>query len=58
MGVHESLEIHELLTFKSLCFTKAVVMQRLVIDQSLKEIMQQDVTRSANQIEELRSILT
>lgn len=57
-GVHESLEIHELLTFKSLCFTKAVVMQGLVTDQGLKELMQEDVSMSAMQIEELQNHLT
>ncbi|MDG5472008.1 hypothetical protein P6709_09620 [Jeotgalibacillus sp. ET6] len=57
LGIHESLEIHELLTFKSLCLTKSSVMQGLVSDPLLKELMQQDVTMSIRQIEELRKHL-
>ena len=58
LGVHEFLEIHELLTFKSLCLTKSSVMQALVTDERLKEMMQQDVTMSTRHIEELKNHIT
>ncbi len=58
LGVHEVLEIHELMTFKSLCLTKSTMMQGLVTDQKLKDIMQQDVTMSSKQLEELKTHLS
>ncbi|UTR16810.1 hypothetical protein MM221_09980 [Salipaludibacillus sp. LMS25] len=53
IGVHESLELHELMTFKSLCLTKATVMQGLVSDNELKTIMQEDVTASKRHLADL-----
>jgi similar to spore coat protein len=58
LGVHESLELHELVTFKSLCLTKASIMQGLVTNPELKAIMQQDVTMTSRHIEELVNHLT
>ncbi|WP_019416267.1 hypothetical protein [Paenisporosarcina sp. TG20] len=57
LGVHESLELHELLTFKSLCLTKSFIMQGLVKDEKLKEIMQQDVNMSSRHLKELKKHL-
>ncbi|WP_216830644.1 hypothetical protein [Alkalihalobacterium elongatum] len=57
LGVHETLELHELITFKSLCLTKATIMQALVTDQNLKDIMQQDVQMTSRHIEELKTHL-
>lgn len=57
LGVHETLEIHELMTFKSLCLTKASVMQALVSDPNLKEIMKLNVKQTTKHIEELRDHL-
>lgn len=36
LGVHEKLELHELLTFKTTCLTKAQTMIPLVSDTNLK----------------------
>jgi similar to spore coat protein len=58
MGVHEGLELHELITFKSLCLTKSTVMQALVSDPALKELMQEDVSVSSQHIEDLKRHLT
>lgn len=57
LGVHETLELHELVTFKSLCLTKASLMQGLVTDPALKEIMQYDVTMTSGHLEELKKHL-
>ncbi|WP_245805896.1 hypothetical protein [Bacillus alkalicellulosilyticus] len=46
------------MTFKSLCLTKSTMMQGLVTDQKLKDIMQQDVTMSSKQLEELKTHLS
>ncbi|PKG22664.1 lipoyl synthase [Niallia nealsonii] len=58
IGVHEALEIHELLTFKSLCLTKSSIMQGLVSDPKLKEIMKQDVIKASQHIEDLKNHLS
>ncbi|GAE24389.1 spore coat protein F [Halalkalibacter wakoensis JCM 9140] len=58
LGIHETLELHELLTFKSLCLTKASIMQGLVTDETLKSIMQKDVVMHNKHLEQLKNHLT
>ncbi|KAB7671257.1 hypothetical protein [Bacillus sp. B1-b2] len=58
IGVHEVLELHELLTFKNVCLTKSTIMQSLVSDPRLKDIMKQDVISSTNQVKELKNHLS
>jgi len=57
LGLHEGLEMHELLTFKCLCLTKSMLMQGFVTDQTLTEIMQDDVKMSTKHVEDLRNHL-
>ncbi|GJM72215.1 hypothetical protein HMSSN036_44310 [Paenibacillus macerans] len=57
-GLHETLEVHELAAFKTLCMTKSKTMQILVSDPELKQILQQDVLVSTQQLQELSGILT
>ncbi|QGU96019.1 hypothetical protein GOM49_13785 [Clostridium bovifaecis] len=54
---HESIELHELLTFKNLCLTKSITMSPLLSDKELKSILQQDVTTTKRHIEELKELL-
>lgn len=56
LAAHESLEIHELLNFKTLCLAKSKLMQGLVFDQELKALMQKDVVQSMQAIADLQSI--
>ncbi|WP_088105464.1 hypothetical protein [Halalkalibacter urbisdiaboli] len=58
LGVHETLELHELVTFKSLCLTKAAVMQGLVTDENLKTIMQQNADMHTRHIQQLQNHLS
>ncbi|WP_077622286.1 hypothetical protein [Sediminibacillus massiliensis] len=58
LGLHEQLELHELVTFKSLCLTKATIMQGLVTDQQLKNIMQQDANMHTRHLEDLKGYLS
>lgn len=58
LGVHESLELHELLVFKSLCVTKSSVMQKLVTDEKLKKMMQDDVDMSSRHAADIKNHLT
>lgn len=54
---HETFEIHELLTFKNVCATKAAAMSTLVTDQELKSMLQQDLTTAQQHIKELQGLL-
>lgn len=54
---HETFEIHELLTLKNVCATKAAVMSSLVTDDRLKSILVSDVTNAKGHIKELQSLV-
>ena len=54
---HETIQLHELLTFKNLCLTKSVTMSPLVSDVELKAILQQDITLTQQHIEQLRCLM-
>lgn len=56
-ALHETLEVHELAAFKTICMTKSKTMRALVSDPALKAIMLQDVETSTRQLQELGSIL-
>ncbi|OAA95138.1 hypothetical protein [Clostridium coskatii] len=54
---HESIEVHELLTFKNICLTKSITAAKLVSDSELKTILQNDVSTTKRQIQELKEIM-
>ena len=54
---HEALEIHELITFKNVCATKAATMAGLVKDEQLKTLLQEDFTVAQGHIKELQSLM-
>nr|WP_263328589.1 hypothetical protein [Neobacillus sp. Marseille-Q6967] len=58
MAPHETYELHELLTFKNLCLTKSTMMGGLVQDSELKNILQQDVTKTKGQIQRMQEFMT
>ena len=53
---HESLDLHELINFKTLCVAKSKLMQGLVFDEDLKKLMQKDVDQSIQALTELQAI--
>jgi len=53
----ESLEIHELLSFKNLCATKSAMMKGLVKDESLRNLFETDINMSKEQISELKCLI-
>lgn len=57
LAVHEKLELHELLTFKTTCAAKASMMQNQVQDAQLKGLLNQDVSNARIQIQELQGLL-
>lgn len=56
LAFHESMEVHELINFKTLCLFKSKLMQGLVFDKQLKALMQKDVEQSMKDLAELTSI--
>lgn len=56
LALHESLELHEALNFKTLCLAKSKLMQGIVFDQELKALMQKDVDQASQAIIELQAI--
>jgi similar to spore coat protein len=58
LAPHETYELHELLTFKNLCLTKSSTMGALVQDSELKDILQQDVTKTTAQIQRMQEFIT
>jgi similar to spore coat protein len=58
MAPHETYELHELLTFKNLCLTKSATMGALVQDAELKNILEQDATKTKGQIQRIQEFIT
>lgn len=56
LAAHESLEIHEMINFKTLCLAKTKLMQGIVFDKDLKALMQKDVAQSIKALEELTAL--
>ncbi|MNI95312.1 hypothetical protein D3C76_434160 [compost metagenome] len=56
LAAHESLEIHELLNFKTLCLAKSKLLQGLIFDQDLRALMEKDVQQSIQAIADLQAI--
>ena len=55
--LHQTLELHELLSFKTVCAAKAAAMSGLVKDGTLRALLADDVTRSQAHIRELQGLL-
>jgi similar to spore coat protein len=58
MGIHESLDLHEILMFKNLCLTKSTAMSALVQDEELKQILSDDANKTTKQINRLQQFIT
>ncbi|WP_409298728.1 spore coat protein [Peribacillus sp. SCS-26] len=53
---HETLELHEMLNFKSTCVVKSKMMSGVVFDQDLKALMEKDVQQSMQALESLQEL--
>ncbi|QLC90746.1 spore coat protein [Priestia megaterium] len=54
LAMHKTLEVHKILTLKTLCVTKGTAMLGLVEDEKLKKILEEDVQTSTKAIDELQ----
>lgn len=57
LATHETLELHEILTFKNICLTKSKSSQALVSDEQLLNILRTDVQNTTENIMELQQLL-
>ncbi|MDP1500541.1 spore gernimation protein GerQ [Bacillus velezensis] len=56
LAAHESLDLHELINFKTLCIAKSKLMQGLVFDQDLKTLMEKDVQQAFQDLADLQAV--
>lgn len=54
----EALDLHEIISFKVLCATKAATINALVQDEELKNMMDLDVATTKEHLKELRDLIT
>lgn len=54
---NETMQIHEILNFKTICMTTSKMMEGVVFDQELKALLEKDVKQSIIAINELQSLL-
>jgi similar to spore coat protein len=55
LTLHETMEIHELLNFKTICMTASKLIQGVVFDQDLKALLGKDVQQSMQAVNVLRA---
>jgi similar to spore coat protein len=58
LGLHETLDVHEILSFKNLCLTKATTMSALAQDEELRAILSNDVATGIQHIQQLQQFIT
>lgn len=57
LAMHEKLEVHEVLLFKTACLTKSTAMLELVEDSNLKKLLKEDIKLSTKAIKDLQAVL-
>lgn len=53
LALHETMETHEVLNFKTVCLLRSKLMQGICFDNELKALMEKDVQQSIKDINEL-----
>lgn len=54
----ETMQIHEMLNFKTVCMTTSKLMEGVVFDQELKAFLEKDVQQSIASINKLQNLLS
>lgn len=57
LAMHEKLEVHEVLTFKTACVAKNKAFLGLVEDKKLRKLLEEDIELSTKAIKDLRKLL-
>ncbi|MDM5223454.1 spore coat protein [Peribacillus sp. NJ11] len=55
LALHETMETHEILNFKTICLMKSKLMQGICFDNDLKALMEKDVQQSIIASNELKT---
>jgi similar to spore coat protein len=58
LAPHETMHVHEMLNFKTVCMTTSKLMEGVVFDQKLKALLEKDVQQSIKDIKTLQSLYT
>ncbi|MED1471243.1 spore coat protein [Bacillus salipaludis] len=53
LALHETLDTHEILNFKTVCLLRSKLMQGICFENELKALMEKDVQQSIKDINEL-----
>jgi similar to spore coat protein len=53
LALHETMETHEILNFKTICLLRSKLIQGICFDNELKALMEKDVQQSIQDINEL-----
>jgi similar to spore coat protein len=56
LAFHETMEIHELLNFHTVCMVKSKLASGLVFDQDLKRLLEKSVKQSMAAVSQLTSL--
>lgn len=56
MAPHETMEVHEMVNFKTLCLAQSKLMQGIVFDRDLKHLMQKDVEMTMRHLDQLKGL--
>lgn len=56
LAPHETMQVHEMLNFKTVCMTTSKLMEGVVFDQELKALLEKDVQQSIQDIKTLQSL--
>lgn len=57
LAPQETMQIHEMLNFKTVCMTTSKMMEGVVFDQELKALLEKDVQQSITAISGLQELL-
>lgn len=57
LAPNETMQVHEMLNFKTICMTTSKMMEGVVFDQDLKALLEKDVQQSITAISGLQNLL-
>lgn len=57
LAPNETMQVHEMLNFKTVCMTTSKMMEGVVFDQDLKALLEKDVQQSIAAINDLQGLL-
>ncbi|MBL4933661.1 spore coat protein [Clostridium paridis] len=58
LAPNETMQVHEMLNFKTVCMTTSKLMEGVVFDQDLKKLLEKDVRQSMTAITDLQNLLS